>query len=245
MSLKQPAHENVDPNEIAKFSALASRWWDPEGEFKPLHAINPLRLDFIQQHSDGVFDLDVLDIGCGGGILAEGLARAGARVTGIDLAEQSLEVARLHALESQLTIDYRCVAAENFAKQHPQQFDVVTCLEMLEHVPDPGSIVKAASQLVKPGGVVVFSTLNRNLKSWLLGIVAAEYVLRWVPRGTHDHKRFIQPAELLRMTDAVGLSAITMTGLHYLPWRGFYLDKQNVDVNYIVTLRKPDAKENS
>lgn len=245
MSLKQPTHENVDPNEIAKFSALASRWWDPEGEFKPLHAINPLRLDFIQHHCDGVFDLKVVDIGCGGGILTEGLARAGAQVTGIDLAEQSLEVARLHALESQLHIDYQCVAAETFAEQHPQQFDVVTCLEMLEHVPDPASIVQAATRLVKPGGTVVFSTLNRNLKSWLLGIVAAEYVLRWVPRGTHDHKRFIQPSELLRMTDAVGLEALSMTGLHYLPWRGFYLDNQNVDVNYIVALRKPVTEGNA
>lgn len=232
-------NSNVDPAEIEKFSAIASRWWDPEGEFKPLHLINPLRLDYILQHCNGVFEQQVLDIGCGGGLLAEGLARSGARVTGIDMAEQSLQVARLHALESKLDIAYEFVPAEQFAAEHPEQFDVVTCLEMLEHVPDPAAIVKAAAQAVKPGGYVFFSTLNRNAKSWLLGIVAAEYVLGWVPKGTHEHAKFIQPAELLRMTDAVKLEAEAMTGMHYLPWRGFYLDDNNVDVNYIVCLRKP------
>jgi len=232
---------NVDPQEIDKFSALASRWWDPEGEFKPLHRINPLRLDFIQDHCDGVFGQQILDIGCGGGLLAEGLARAGAKVTGIDLAPASLEVARLHALESQLDIQYQAIAAEDFAAQHPARFDVVTCLEMLEHVPDPASIVKAAAAAVKPGGKVFFSTLNRNTKSWLLGIVAAEYVLRWVPKGTHEHRKFIQPAELLEMTDAAGLEAVAMTGMHYLPWRGFFLSDNNVDVNYILCLEKPEA----
>ena len=232
-------NSNVDPAEIEKFSAIASRWWDPEGEFKPLHLINPLRLDYILQQCDGVFAQKVLDIGCGGGLLAEGLARAGASVTGIDMAEQSLQVARLHALESQLTIDYRFVPAEQFAAEHAGTFDVVTCLEMLEHVPNPSAIVRAAAEAVKPGGYVFFSTLNRNVKSWLLGIVAAEYVLGWVPKGTHEHGKFIQPAELLRMTDAVGLEAQAMTGMHYLPWRGFYLDNSNVDVNYLVCLRKP------
>jgi 2-polyprenyl-6-hydroxyphenyl methylase/3-demethylubiquinone-9 3-methyltransferase len=232
-------NSNVDPAEIEKFSAIASRWWDPEGEFKPLHLINPLRLDYILQHCNGVFEQQVLDIGCGGGLLAEGLARAGARVTGIDMAEQSLQVARLHALESKLDITYEFVPAEQFAAEHTEQFDVVTCLEMLEHVPDPAAIVKAAAQAVKPGGYVFFSTLNRNAKSWLLGIVAAEYVLGWVPKGTHEHAKFIQPAELLRMTDAAKLEAQAMTGMHYLPWRGFYLDDSNVDVNYIVCLRKP------
>ncbi|KFZ31958.1 3-demethylubiquinone-9 3-methyltransferase [Pseudidiomarina salinarum] len=231
---------NVDPAEIEKFSALASRWWDPEGEFKPLHKINPLRVGYIQQHCDGVFDLEVLDIGCGGGLLSEALAQAGARVTGIDLAEQSLQVARLHAREeSNLDIDYQCIAAEDFAAQHPEQYDVVTCLEMLEHVPDPSAIVAAAAQALKPGGKIFFSTLNRNMKSWLLGIVAAEYVLRWVPQGTHQHKKFIQPAELLRMTDEAGLNPLHMTGMHYSPLRGFYLDDRNVDVNYIVVLEKP------
>lgn len=229
---------NVDPKEIEKFGALASRWWDPDGEFKPLHQINPLRVDFIQRQSDGVFGKRVLDIGCGGGLVTEALAQAGAKVTGIDLAEQSLQVARLHALESKLDIDYQCIAAEDFAAQHAGEFDVVTCLEMLEHVPAPASIVEAAAKLVKPGGTLVFSTLNRNFKSWLLGIVAAEYVLRWVPKGTHEHGKFIQPAELLRVTDAVGASAKAITGIHYLPWRGFYLDDSNVDVNYIVALTK-------
>ncbi|MFC0444932.1 bifunctional 2-polyprenyl-6-hydroxyphenol methylase/3-demethylubiquinol 3-O-methyltransferase UbiG [Pseudidiomarina halophila] len=229
---------NVDPKEIEKFGALASRWWDPDGEFKPLHQINPLRVDFIQRQSDGVFGKRVLDIGCGGGLVTEALAQAGAKVTGIDLAEQSLQVARLHALESKLDIDYQCIAAEDFAAQHAGEFDVVTCLEMLEHVPAPASIVEAAAKLVKPGGTLVFSTLNRNFKSWLLGIVAAEYVLRWVPKGTHEHAKFIQPAELLRVTDAVGASAKAITGIHYLPWRGFYLDDSNVDVNYIVALSK-------
>ncbi|MGQ4275796.1 bifunctional 2-polyprenyl-6-hydroxyphenol methylase/3-demethylubiquinol 3-O-methyltransferase UbiG [Pseudidiomarina sp. E22-M8] len=229
---------NVDPKEIEKFGALASRWWDPEGEFKPLHQINPLRVEFIQRQCGGVFGKQVLDIGCGGGLVTEALAREGAKVTGIDLAEQSLQVARLHALQSQLNVDYQCIAAEDFATQHAGEFDLVTCLEMLEHVPDPASIVEAAAKLVKPGGTLVFSTLNRNLKSWLLGIVAAEYILRWVPKGTHEHGKFIQPAELLRVTDAVGAKAQAITGIHYLPWRGFYLDDSNVDVNYIVALTK-------
>ena len=230
---------NVDPAEIEKFSAIASRWWDPEGEFKPLHLINPLRLDYIQRQADGVFGKRVLDVGCGGGLLAEGLAKQGAQVTAIDMAEASLQVARLHALESKVEIDYRCVAAEQHATEAPAQYDIVTCLEMLEHVPDPASIINSLAKLVKPGGLVFLSTLNRNAKSWLLGIVAAEYVLGWVPKGTHQHNKFIHPAELLQMTDQVGLEATHMTGMHYLPWRGFYLDSSNVDVNYIVCLERP------
>ena len=235
----QTKANNVDPQEIEKFSAIASRWWDSEGEFKPLHLINPLRLDFIQQQCDGVYGLRALDIGCGGGILSEALAKAGADVTGIDLADAALQVARLHALESGVKVDYQLISAEQFAAQHPEQFDLVTCLEMLEHVPDPAAVVKAAAQALKPGGTMIISTLNRNLKSWLLGIVAAEYIVRWVPKGTHQHDKFIQPSELLRMTDAAGLQAVTMTGLHYLPWRGFYLDNHNIDVNYLVSLCKP------
>lgn len=230
---------NVDPEEIEKFSAIASRWWDPQGEFKPLHEINPLRLDYIQRHCNGLFGQTVLDIGCGGGLLSEAMSLAGAKVTGIDMAEASLQVARLHALESGVEIDYQCIPAEQLAQQQAGHYDVVTCLEMLEHVPDPASIVAAAAALVKPGGKVFFSTLNRNAKSWLLGIVAAEYILRWVPQGTHQHAKFIQPAELLRMTDAVQLEAQHMTGMHYLPWKGFYLDDANVDVNYIVCLERP------
>lgn len=226
---------NVDHKEIDKFSELASRWWDPEGEFKPLHDINPLRLSFINEHSQGLHGKNVVDIGCGGGILAEAMAKAGATVTGIDMAEASLEVARLHGLESGTNVDYQCITAEAFADAHAQQFDVVTCLEMLEHVPEPASVVAACAKLVKPGGQVFFSTLNRNIKSYLMAIVGAEYVLNLVPKGTHDHGRFIKPSELMRMTDAVGLRAREITGLHMDPLsRSYYLSDRNVDVNYLL-----------
>lgn len=226
---------NVDEQEIGKFADLASRWWDPEGEFKPLHLINPLRLDFINQHCNGLFDKKVLDIGCGGGILAESMAKAGADVTGLDMAEASLEVAKLHGLESGVKVDYHCATAEEFAQSHPHEFDVVTCMEMLEHVPDPASVVNACATLVKPGGHVFFSTLNRNIKSYLMGIIGAEYLLKLVPKGTHDHSRFIKPSELIQMTDEAGLLARDMTGLHMDPLtQGFYLSNRNVDVNYIL-----------
>ena len=226
---------NVDQQEISKFSELASRWWDPEGEFKPLHLINPLRLDFINQHSEGLFDKKVVDIGCGGGILAESMARAGATVTGLDMAEASLEVAKLHGLESGVKVDYVCSTAEAFAEANTGQFDVVTCMEMLEHVPDPASVVMACAKLVKPGGHVFFSTLNRNLKSYLMGIVGAEYILKLVPKGTHDHSKFIKPSELMSMTDQAGLLPRDMTGLHMDPIsQGFYLSSDNVDVNYLL-----------
>ena len=226
---------NVDQQEINKFSELASRWWDPEGEFKPLHLINPLRLDFINQHSKGLFDKNVVDIGCGGGILAESMARAGATVTGLDMAEASLEVAKLHGLESGVKVDYVCSTAEAFAEANEGQFDVVTCMEMLEHVPEPASVVMACAKLVKPGGHVFFSTLNRNLKSYLMGIVGAEYILKLVPKGTHDHSKFIKPSELMSMTDNAGLLPRDMTGLHMDPIsQGFYLSSNNVDVNYLL-----------
>jgi 2-polyprenyl-6-hydroxyphenyl methylase/3-demethylubiquinone-9 3-methyltransferase len=226
---------NVDQQEISKFSELASRWWDPEGEFKPLHLINPLRLDFINQHSGGLFEKKVLDIGCGGGILAESMAKAGAKVTGLDMAEASLEVAKLHGLESGVKVEYVCATAEEFAAQHKGSFDVVTCMEMLEHVPDPTSVVRACAELVKPGGHVFFSTLNRNIKSYLMGIVGAEYVLKLVPKGTHDHSKFIKPSELMAMTDQAGLLPRDMTGLHMDPIsQGFYLSSSNVDVNYLL-----------
>ncbi|EKE86928.1 bifunctional 2-polyprenyl-6-hydroxyphenol methylase/3-demethylubiquinol 3-O-methyltransferase UbiG [Idiomarina xiamenensis] len=231
--------DNVDSHEIDKFSAIASRWWDPDGEFKPLHQINPLRLDYIERQCQGVFGKRLLDVGCGGGLVAEGLAKRGANVTGIDMAKAALQVAKLHALEQQVEVDYQLMAAETFAEQHAAQFDVVTCLEMLEHVPDPSSVIRACAKLLKPGGRLFLSTLNRTPKSWLLGIVAAEYVLRWVPTGTHDHHKFIRPAELLAMTDACQLRANDMTGMHYLPWRGFFFSSRNVDVNYIVSLEKP------
>ncbi|MDO6575967.1 bifunctional 2-polyprenyl-6-hydroxyphenol methylase/3-demethylubiquinol 3-O-methyltransferase UbiG [Alteromonas stellipolaris] len=226
---------NVDEQEIDKFSELASRWWDPEGEFKPLHLINPLRLDFINQHSNGLFNKKVVDIGCGGGILAESMAKAGAEVVGLDMASASLEIAKLHGLESGINVDYHCVTAESFADSHAGEFDVVTCMEMLEHVPDPASVVRACAKLVKPGGHVFFSTLNRNIKSYLMGIVGAEYLLKLVPKGTHDHSRFIKPSELMQMTDEAGLLPRDMTGLHMDPVsQGFYLSDRNVDVNYLL-----------
>lgn len=233
---------NVDEQEIGKFSELASRWWDPEGEFKPLHLINPLRLDFINQHSQGLFDKKVLDIGCGGGILAESMAKAGAQVTGLDMAQASLDVAKLHGLESGVKVSYHCETAENFADAHPAEYDVVTCMEMLEHVPDPASVVKACATLVKPGGHVFFSTLNRNIKSYLMGILGAEYLLKFVPKGTHDHGRFIKPSELIAMTDEANLFPRDMTGLHMDPLsQGFYLSNKNVDVNYLLyTVRGED-----
>ncbi|WP_189408462.1 bifunctional 2-polyprenyl-6-hydroxyphenol methylase/3-demethylubiquinol 3-O-methyltransferase UbiG [Alteromonas halophila] len=226
---------NVDQKEINKFSELASRWWDPEGEFKPLHDINPLRLSFINEHVQGLSGKKVADIGCGGGILSEAMARSGAEVTGIDMAEASLEVARLHGLESGTEVTYECTTVEQFAAQHPQQFDAVTCLEMLEHVPEPASVVAACAKLVKPGGQVFFSTLNRNIKSYLMAILGAEYLLNLVPKGTHDHGRFIKPSELMRMTDAADLKATDITGLHMNPLtRRYYLSDRNVDVNYLL-----------
>ncbi|MGM7317687.1 bifunctional 2-polyprenyl-6-hydroxyphenol methylase/3-demethylubiquinol 3-O-methyltransferase UbiG [Idiomarina sp. ST10R2A5] len=239
-SRSKTEQKNVDPEEIAKFSALASRWWDPDGEFKPLHKINPVRLGFIENHTEGLFGKKVLDVGCGGGLLSEAMAERGAEVTGIDLAEQSLKVARLHALESGRQIDYQCIAVETLAEQNTDSYDVVTCLEMLEHVPDPAAIVQACAKAVKPGGLVFFSTLNRNVKSWLLGIVAAEHILGWVPKGTHQHQRFIRPSELLSMTDKATLEDIAINGLIFHPLKGFVLSDKDVDVNYIVALKKPE-----
>ncbi|MGM0429012.1 MAG: bifunctional 2-polyprenyl-6-hydroxyphenol methylase/3-demethylubiquinol 3-O-methyltransferase UbiG [Pseudomonadota bacterium] len=239
-SRSKTEQKNVDPEEIAKFSALASRWWDPDGEFKPLHKINPVRLGFIENHTEGLFGKKVLDVGCGGGLLSEAMAERGAEVTGIDLAEQSLKVARLHALESGRQIDYQCIAVETLAEQQAGNYDVVTCLEMLEHVPDPAAIVQACAKAVKPGGLVFFSTLNRNVKSWLLGIVAAEHILGWVPKGTHQHQRFIRPSELLSMTDKAALEDIAINGLIFHPLKGFVLSDKDVDVNYIVALKKPE-----
>lgn len=229
------AVSNVDPQEIDKFSQLASRWWDPEGEFKPLHLINPLRLDFINQNAQGLFGKAVIDIGCGGGILAESMAKAGAKVTGLDMAHASLEVAKLHGLESGTKVDYVCSTAEDYANENAGKFDVVTCMEMLEHVPNPASVVSACAALAKPGGHVFFSTLNRNIKSYLMGIVGAEYVLKLVPKGTHDHSKFLKPSELMSMTDNAGLLPRDMTGLHMDPvTQGFYLSANNVDVNYLL-----------
>ncbi|MDR7343084.1 MAG: bifunctional 2-polyprenyl-6-hydroxyphenol methylase/3-demethylubiquinol 3-O-methyltransferase UbiG [Pantoea sp.] len=225
---------NVDQAEIAKFEAVASRWWDLEGEFKPLHRINPLRLGYIAQHAGGLFGKKVLDVGCGGGILAESMAREGAQVTGLDMGAEPLEVARLHALESGVTVDYVQQTVEDHAEQHAGSYDIVTCMEMLEHVPDPRSVVLACARLVKPGGEVFFSTINRNAKSWLMAVVGAEYVLRMVPRGTHDAKKFIRPAELLHWVDETPLREKHIIGLHYNPLRDSFRLAPGVDVNYML-----------
>ena len=229
---------NVDQAELTKFSSLAHRWWDVDGEFGPLHAINPLRLDWI----DGIAPLKgqrVLDVGCGGGILADAMARKGADVLGIDLAEKSLKVAQLHALEAGTShITYRLVAAEALAAEMPDQFDVVTCMEMLEHVPDPASVVQACARLAKPGGWVFFSTINRNPKSFLMAILGAEYVLNLVPRGTHEYARLLRPSELARFCRDAGLDMQQSCGLEYNPISGRYRLSTDTSVNYMLATRK-------
>jgi 2-polyprenyl-6-hydroxyphenyl methylase/3-demethylubiquinone-9 3-methyltransferase len=229
-----PLSPNVDRDEIAKFEAVASRWWDIEGEFRPLHRINPLRLGYICERAGGLFGKKVLDVGCGGGILSESMAREGATVTGLDMGAEPLQVARLHALESGIQVEYIQQTVEQHADQHPQAYDVVTCMEMLEHVPDPQSVVNACARLVKPGGHVFFSTLNRNGKAWLMAVVGAEYIMRMVPRGTHDVKKFIKPAELIGWVGSSGLREKHMTGLHYNPLRDRFSLGPGVDVNYML-----------
>jgi len=234
-----PQETNVDPAEIDKFQSIASRWWDRESEFKPLHEINPLRVRYIERQArelaDGLADKRVVDIGCGGGILAEALAQQGARVTGIDMAELSLKVARLHLHESELEVDYQLSTAEDFAEQHPAQFDIVTCLEMLEHVPDPAAIIAAAAKLLKPGGCLVLSTLNRNPKSFVLAILGAEYLLGLIPRGTHQYRRFIKPSEMATQLRANGLAVRDISGMSYNPLTRSYSLGRDIDVNYLVT----------
>lgn len=232
--------DNVDAAEIAKFDALASRWWDPDGEFRPLHQINPLRLDYIRQRAP-LGGKRVLDIGCGGGILAESMAANGAGVTGIDMADGPLAVARLHLAESGLDVAYQQSTAEAFAEQHAGQFDVVTCLEMLEHVPAPENVVAACAALVKPGGDVFFSTINRNPKAFLFAIVGAEYLLRLLPTGTHDYEKFIKPSELDTWARGTGLELQGSTGLHYNPITREYWLEANLDVNYMMHFKRPDA----
>lgn len=229
---------NVDAAEIRKFEALAARWWDPASEFKPLHEINPLRMNYISQHIN-LAEKQVLDIGCGGGILAEAMAHHGASVSAIDLAEASLSVAKLHLLESGLEIDYQKSSAEDFAESHPEQFDVVTCLEMLEHVPDPASVVAACKKLVKPGGLVFFSTINRNPKSYLFAIIGAEYVLNLLPRGTHDYEKFIRPSELAAWCRAASLELQDQLGMGYNPLSKRYFLQKNLDVNYLACYQRP------
>ena len=232
--------KNVDALEIRKFESLASRWWDPNSEFKPLHDINPLRVNYISQHIN-LAEKRVLDIGCGGGILAEALAHHGAAVTAIDKAEASLSVAKLHLLESQLDISYLDSTAEEFAEAQPAQFDVVTCLEMLEHVPDPSSVVAACQRLVKPGGLVFFSTINRNPKSYLFAIIGAEYLLNLLPRGTHDYAKLIKPSELATWSRQAHLTLRDQIGMGYNPLTKKYFLQNSVDVNYLACYEKPAA----
>src|SRR5689334_12251844 len=229
---------NFDPAEMAKFSALAHRWWDPTSEFKPLHEINPLRLAHIERLAGGLAGKRVVDIGCGGGILAEAMAASGAQVLGIDLADKPLKVAMLHARESGANVAYRLVSAEDLAAEEPGGFDLVTCMEMLEHVPDPASTVAACASLVRPGGQVFFSTINRNPKSFLFAIVGAEYVLRLLPRGTHEYAKLIRPSELAAYCREAGLSMADLTGMTYNPITKVYALGRDVDVNYLVATRK-------
>ncbi|MBZ0143244.1 MAG: bifunctional 2-polyprenyl-6-hydroxyphenol methylase/3-demethylubiquinol 3-O-methyltransferase UbiG [Rhodocyclaceae bacterium] len=237
--MSEPALPNADQAEIDKFGELAHRWWDPQSEFKPLHDINPLRLDWIDR-SVGLAGKCVLDVGCGGGVLSESMAMRGARVTGIDLADKALGVAKLHLLESGQQVEYRKISAEELAIEMPQAFDVVTCLEMLEHVPDPASTVRACARLVRPGGTVFYSTLNRNPKSYLFAVLGAEYVLKLLPRGTHDYAKFIRPAELARYVREAGLAVCELVGMTYNPFTKTYALGANTDVNYLMRCRRDD-----
>ncbi len=229
---------NVDPAEVAKFEALASRWWDPQSEFKPLHDINPLRLDYIDRRA-GLKGKQVADVGCGGGILSESMAQRGAIVTGIDMGEAPLSVAQLHKLESGVEVNYKRGTAEELAAEQAEQFDVVTCLEMLEHVPDAASVIKACADLVKPGGHVFLSTLNRNPKSYMLAIIGAEYLLKMLPKGTHDYSKFIRPSELEAWVRDADLSVRELTGMSYNPLSKKYTLGYDVSVNYLMHCQKP------
>jgi 2-polyprenyl-6-hydroxyphenyl methylase/3-demethylubiquinone-9 3-methyltransferase len=229
---------NVDPGEIAKFDEIAHRWWDPEGEFRALHDLNPVRLAFVDERA-ALFGKRVVDVGCGGGILSEAMAQRGARVLGIDLAEGPLEAARLHALESGVGVDYRLSSAEALAETDASGFDVVTCMEMLEHVPDPRATLAACAQLVRPGGHVFLSTLNRNPRAYLLAVLGAEYVLGLLPRGTHDYARFIRPSELTRWLRSVGLEPLALSGLRYNPFSHQASLSSDLGVNYLAHARRP------
>jgi 2-polyprenyl-6-hydroxyphenyl methylase/3-demethylubiquinone-9 3-methyltransferase len=234
-----PGQINVDHTEVTKFEELASRWWDPHSEFKPLHEINPLRLAYIQRFTT-LKGKKILDVGCGGGILSESMAACGALVTGIDMGEAPLQVARLHLLESGLDISYERIPAERLAEEQPQEYDVVTCMEMLEHVPDPASVVNACAHLTKPGGSLFFSTINRNPKAYLFAIVGAEYLLKLLPKGTHDYAKFIRPSELQTWLREAGLTTAGMTGIVYNPLTQVYSLSDDVDVNYLVATTKED-----
>lgn len=228
---------NADQNELDKFGEVAHRWWDPNSEFRPLHDINPARLAWIDGHA-AIKNKQVIDVGCGGGLLSEGMAALGANVTGIDLSEKSLDVARMHLYESGHTIDYRLISAEDMAAGSPSRFDVVTCLEMLEHVPDPASTIAACAQLVKPGGEVFLSTINRNPKAYMFAVVGAEYVLNLLPRGTHDYTRFLKPAELSHLCRDAGLEILEIAGMSYNPFSRESSITTDTDVNYLVRARR-------
>lgn len=238
MSESTPVHDNVDAAEVAKFNALAARWWDPEGDFRPLHEINPLRLDWIRQGTR-LAGRRVVDVGCGGGILTEAMAESGATVTGIDMAEGPLTVARLHQVESGVAVDYLRTTAEQLAEQRRGEFDVVTCLEMLEHVPDPFEVIRSCRMLVKPGGDIFFSTINRNPKSFVFAIVGAEYVLKLLPAGTHEYRKFIRPSELDAWAREAGLELVSSIGMLYNPFTREYSLGDNLDVNYLMHFRRP------
>ena len=230
--------DNIDQSEIDKFSELASRWWDETSEFKPLHAINPLRLQWIQEHCN-LENQNVLDIGCGGGILTESLRNAGAVAKGIDLSKKALQVAKLHSLETEIQVEYELISAEDLAEKESGKYAVITCMEMLEHVPNPRSIVQACAKLAKPGATLFFSTLNRNAKSYVMAILGAEYILKMLPKGTHDYSKFIKPSELAEYVRENGLELIDMMGLHYTPIVDHYYLGHNVDVNYMIAVKKP------
>ncbi len=230
--------QNSDPQEISKFDAIASHWWDKEGEFRPLHDINPKRLEYIMQHSQSLQHKQVLDVGCGGGILSESMAHYGAKVTAIDLSENALSVARLHLYESQLNIDYQHISAEDLAAKQPHSFDIVTCMEMLEHVPDPAAIIQACAILVKPDGDLYFSTINRNIKAYTLAILGAEYILHLLPKGTHDYAKLIRPSELDKWIRKSGMEMLDVTGIQYNPLLHQCYLSSDIDVNYLVYAKK-------
>ena len=235
---EKDSHANIDPAELSKFSALASQWWDPTGKFRPLHDINPLRLALIDEASGGVKGKRTIDIGCGGGLVSEGLARMGAHVTGVDMASKALAVARLHALDANVVVDYREATAEAVAAELPEQFDVVSCLEMLEHVPDPASVVAACARLAKPGATLFFSTISRTVKAYALTVLGAEYILGLLPKGTHEYGKFLRPSELVNFTRSAGLQLVELRGMDYNPFTHVAKWKDDTTVNYLIVCRK-------